>query len=71
MTDRSIQRVDRLDGEFQVQVLCEIGLLVRTDDVVWMPARNGLGNGSKSGLVANELHTSTQEGRRNVYPKRA
>ena len=70
MLDRSVERVDGFDGQLQVEVLCTIGLLIRTDDAVRVSASNRRRNRGKCFLVTNELYASIQQGRRDLYPER-
>ena len=69
MVDRSVQRIDSFDGEFQVEVLRMIRLLVRTDDAVRIRVSNRLRNCGKGFFVTDKLHASSQQGTRDLYPE--
>lgn len=69
MVDRSVQRVDSFDGQFQVEVLRTIGLFVRLDDAVRIRASNGRRNCGNGFLVTDELYTNAQERARDLYPE--
>ena len=67
--DRSVQRIDSFNGEFQVEVLRTIGLLIRTDEAVRIRVSNRLRNCSKGFFITDKLYTSTQQGACDLYPK--